>query len=63
MHHYLTDLCRRDVRMRIIFIEDNELFGDVIELYLCKEGYTVDWCREKNSANAILHTQEGNVIN
>lgn len=44
--------------MRIIFIEDNETFGNIIKLYLHKAGYTVDWFQDGASANAILQTNE-----
>lgn len=48
----------KEAIMRILFIENNEYFGDAIKAYLRKEGYTVDWFRDRNSANAILYTQE-----
>lgn len=44
--------------MRILLIEDNEIFGDVIKRYLQKEGYTIDWFKDADAANAILQMNE-----
>lgn len=44
--------------MRILLIEDDELFGSSIKDFLIEEdGYAVDWVKEGNGANLALQTQ------
>ncbi|MBV2167692.1 MAG: response regulator transcription factor [Bdellovibrio sp.] len=48
--------------MRILLIEDDHLVGDGIQLGLTKQGFTVDWVQDVESAQSALKTDQFDVI-
>ncbi|WP_415062752.1 response regulator transcription factor [Bdellovibrio sp.] len=48
--------------MRILLIEDDHLVGDGIQLGLTKQGFTVDWVQNVESAQSALKTDQFDVI-
>lgn len=48
--------------MRILLVEDDHLIGDGIQAGLNKQGFTVDWVQEAQSAKAALSTDQFDVI-
>ncbi|HEY0720816.1 MAG TPA: response regulator [Gammaproteobacteria bacterium] len=43
--------------MRVLLVEDDALLGDGLRAGLAQDGYTVDWLREGNSAEAALRSE------
>lgn len=48
--------------MRILLVEDDHLVGDGIQLGLTKQGFTVDWVQDVESAQSALKTDQFDVI-
>ena len=48
--------------MRILLVEDDHLIGDGIQRGLTKQGFTVDWVQDANSAETALHTDTFDII-
>lgn len=44
--------------MRVLLIEDDEVFGDAVKTWLGLAGYTADWVRDGLSAQHALQTQD-----
>ena len=44
--------------MNLLVIEDDKLFGGIIEQYLSDAGYLVDWIDNSNAARAVLNDSE-----
>ncbi len=43
--------------MRVLLVEDDALLGDGLRAGLTQDGYTVDWLRDGNSAEAALRSE------
>ncbi len=48
--------------MRILLVEDDHLIGDGIQRGLSKQGFTVDWVQDADSAEAALKTDIFDII-
>lgn len=48
--------------MRILLVEDDHLIGDGIKRGLTKQGFTVDWVQDADSAEAALKTDTFDII-
>lgn len=48
--------------MRILLVEDDHLVGDGIQVGLTKQGFTVDWVRDVDSAQSAMKTDQFDVI-
>lgn len=42
--------------MRILLVEDDELLGDGLQIGLIQDGHAVDWIKDGEMANSVLHT-------
>jgi two-component system, OmpR family, response regulator QseB len=43
--------------MRLLLVEDDPMIGEAIRAGLKRDGFTVDWVHEAQSAAAVLHTE------
>lgn len=48
--------------MRLLLVEDDELLGDGVKTGLSQDGYTVDWLKDGESAEAALKTETFDLI-
>ncbi|MGZ3769795.1 MAG: response regulator [Bdellovibrio sp.] len=48
--------------MRVLLVEDDHLVGDGIQVGLIKQGFTVDWVRDADSAETAIKTDQFDVI-
>jgi DNA-binding response OmpR family regulator len=43
--------------VRLLLVEDDQMIGEAIRAGLKRDGFTVDWVHEAQSAAAVLHTE------
>ncbi|MGB6604341.1 MAG: response regulator, partial [Steroidobacteraceae bacterium] len=43
--------------MRLLLVEDDPMIGEAIRAGLKRDGFTVDWVHEAESADAVLRTE------
>lgn len=48
--------------MRILLVEDDELLGDGLQIGLIQDGHAVDWVKDGEMANSVLHTDQFDAV-
>jgi two-component system response regulator QseB len=48
--------------MRVLLVEDDSMIGEAVRLGLKKQGLTVDWVKDGNSAKAALSTEPFDLV-
>ncbi|MDB6105234.1 MAG: two component response regulator, partial [Gammaproteobacteria bacterium] len=48
--------------MRLLLVEDDAMIGEAIRTGLRRDGFTVDWVRDGDSADRVLRTEEFDLL-
>jgi len=48
--------------VRLLLVEDDPMIGEAIRTGLRRDGFTVDWVHDGESANQVLHTDEFDLL-